>query len=58
MALVHAAVVVRDIENSDGDVLQVLAAVPGEATLEGAVQLGRTLVHKLVDLGGRRYRQA
>lgn len=52
VALVHAAVVVRDVENSDGDVLQVLAAVPAEAAFEGAVQVGRAVVLILVYLGG------
>lgn len=52
MALVHAAVIVRDIENSDGDVLQILTAVPAEAAFERAVQVGRVVILKLVNLGG------
>lgn len=56
MALVHAAVIVRDIENSDGDVLQILAAVPAEAAFERAVQVGRAVVLELVNLGGENKR--
>lgn len=54
MALIHAAVIVRDIKNSDGDVLQILAAVPAEAAFERAVQVGRAVVLKLVNLGGEK----
>lgn len=53
MALVHAAVIVRDVENADGDVLQVLAAIPAEAAFERAVQVGRAVVLILVNLRGK-----
>lgn len=52
MALVDAAVVVGDVEDADGEVLQVLAPVPEQTALERPVHLRQAVVLEPVDLRG------
>lgn len=57
MALVHPAVVVGDVDDPDGDVLQILAPIPEDTALKWAVQFNRSVILKPVYLAKRKDKQ-
>lgn len=53
VALVDPAVVVRDVDDAKGEVLQVLAPVPEQTALERPIHLGEVVILEPVYLRGR-----
>lgn len=52
VALVDPAVIVGNVEDSDGEVLQVLAPVPEQTASKRSIQLGRVVILEPVNLKG------
>lgn len=53
VALVDPAVVEGDVEDSDGEVLQVLAPIPEQTAFKRPIQLGKVVILEPENLKGR-----
>lgn len=58
IALIDPGVVKSDVDDFDGDVLQVLAPIPGKTALKWSVHFCWTFIFILVYLGERKAKQA